>query len=215
MQCHHASTVTTLHAITYCECMARWAPDSRGRLESAAFELFEAKGFVATTVPEIAERAGLTTRTFFRHFADKREVLFVDGAMATYAQQVIAEDPSHLAPIAVVRHLLQRCAAEQFAGREARIRRVRAIVATDAMLRERELAKRHELATATEAGLIERGFDDVSARLLGDLAVTVMYLAVDRWLESPEAGLSTCIDDVFEVHAGLHGDRAASPPLRR
>ncbi|BDZ39910.1 TetR/AcrR family transcriptional regulator [Microbacterium suwonense] len=73
--------------------MARWAPDSRGRLENAAFELFEAEGFSATTVPEIAERAGLTTRTFFRHFADKREVLFADGAMSEYAQQIIADAP--------------------------------------------------------------------------------------------------------------------------
>src|SRR5690606_1710260 len=155
--------------------MVRWAPDSRGRLESAALELFEANGFAATTVPEIAERAGLTTRTFFRHFADKREVLFVDGAMVAYARQVIEEAPDGLAPIEVVRHLLRRSAAEQFTGRD-HVRRVRAIVATDPMLRERELAKRQELSAVTEAGLITRGADEISARLLADLTVTVMYL---------------------------------------
>ena len=56
--------------------MGRWKPDARGRLEQAAFELFTERGFEQTTVAEIAERAGLTERTFFRYFADKREVLF-------------------------------------------------------------------------------------------------------------------------------------------
>lgn len=192
--------------------MARWAPDSRGRLESAAFELFEAKGFAETTVPEIAERAGLTTRTFFRHFSDKREVLFVDGAMSTYAQQAIEEAPSGLPPIEVVRHLLRRSAEEQFTGRADRIRRVRAIVVTDPMLRERELAKRDELSAAVDAGLTERGVDELSARLLADLAVTVMYLAVDRWLASPDPGadLSAHVDEVLDAHSALHGDRRES-----
>ncbi len=56
--------------------MGRWQPDARGRLTEAAFELYGERGFEQTTVAEIAERAGLTERTFFRHFADKREVLF-------------------------------------------------------------------------------------------------------------------------------------------
>jgi len=192
--------------------MARWAPDSRGRLERAAWELFEANGFAATTVPEIAARAGLTTRTFFRHFADKREVLFVDGAMAAYAQQVIQDAPAELAPIEIVRHLLRRAAAEQFTGRD-HVRRVRAIVATDPTLRERELGKRHELSGVTEAGLIARGADEVSARLLADLTVTVMYLAVDRWLGSPETGpeLAAFVDEVLDAHAELHGDSGPDP----
>ena len=56
--------------------MGRWEPDARGRLVKAAMELYGERGFEQTTVAEIAERAGLTERTFFRHFADKREVLF-------------------------------------------------------------------------------------------------------------------------------------------
>jgi AcrR family transcriptional regulator len=196
--------------------MARWAPDSRGRLETAAWELFEAKGFAATTVPEIAERAGLTTRTFFRHFADKREVLFLDGAMAAYAQQVILDAPAELTPTDVVRHLLRRAAAEQFTGRD-QVRRVRAVVATDPTLRERELAKRHELSGAIEAGLVARGADAVSARLLADLTVTVMYLAVDRWLASPETGLALAVfvDEVLDAHAALHAGRGSASAAAR
>ena len=63
-------------AIKYDRGMTRWEPNARGRLERAALELYGERGFEQTTVAEIAERAGLTERTFFRHFADKREVLF-------------------------------------------------------------------------------------------------------------------------------------------
>jgi AcrR family transcriptional regulator len=58
------------------EYMGRWEPDARGRLEQAALDLYQDRGFEQTTVTEIAERAGLTERTFFRYFADKREVVF-------------------------------------------------------------------------------------------------------------------------------------------
>lgn len=185
--------------------MARWAPGSRGRLENAALELFEAKGFAATTVPEIAARAGLTTRTFFRHFDDKREVLFADGAMSVYAREAIEGAPLELTPIELVRHLLHRSANEQFQEREDRIRRVRAIVMAEPTLRERELAKRHELSASIEAGLVARGIQEVPARLLADLSVTVMYLAVDRWLASPDGGpgLSVFIDEILDVHQGM------------
>lgn len=187
--------------------MARWAPDPRGRLESAAFDLFETHGFAATTVPEIAERAGLTTRTFFRHFADKREVLFAEAAMTAFAQQAIEEVPSDLTPIEAVRHLLHRAAAERFSGQSERIGRVRAIVATDSTLRERDLAKRHDLSAAVAEGFLARGVDEVRARLLGDLTVSVMYLAVGHWLASPASSvdLEDIVDEVLEAHAGLHG----------
>ena len=62
--------------IAYDQGMGRWEPDARGRLERAAMELYIERGFEQTTVTEIARRAGLTQRTFFRHYADKREVLF-------------------------------------------------------------------------------------------------------------------------------------------
>ena len=59
--------------------MSRWEPNAPGRLQQAAFELYTERGYDQTTVAEIAARAGLTERTFFRHFADKREVLFEGG----------------------------------------------------------------------------------------------------------------------------------------
>ena len=80
--------------------MSRWEPNARGRLEQAAAELFADRGYDQTTVADIAARAGLTERTFFRHFADKREVLFA-GADALREQLVstVAEAPRPLAPL--------------------------------------------------------------------------------------------------------------------
>src|SRR4051812_6525431 len=79
IKCHHHSTAMTLCAIAMIGGVSRWEPDAQGRLQAAALELFEERGFEQTTVEDIATRAGLTKRTFFRHFADKREVLFGGG----------------------------------------------------------------------------------------------------------------------------------------
>ena len=85
----------------------RWAPDARGRLERAAFELFTEQGYPATTVPQITARAGLTTRTFFRHFADKREVIFGGDEIPEQASRLIRAAPPGLVPVDVVRLVLQ------------------------------------------------------------------------------------------------------------
>src|ERR1700743_1730709 len=75
--------------------MGRWAPGSKGRLEEAALDLFCERGYEETTVADIAARAGLTKRTFFRYFADKREVLFAGSAIleATFVEGVLAAPP--------------------------------------------------------------------------------------------------------------------------
>ena len=81
-------------AIKYDRGMTRWEPDARGRLEQAALELYGERGFEQTTVAEIAKRAGLTERTFFRHFADKREVLFGGaGALQELLVSTVASAP--------------------------------------------------------------------------------------------------------------------------
>src|SRR5271154_5828231 len=86
--------------LTYPEHMARWEPDARGRLVQAAMELYSERGFEQTTVAEIAERAGLTERTFFRHFADKREVLFAGAdALQELVVSAVAGAPESAAPI--------------------------------------------------------------------------------------------------------------------
>src|ERR1700731_4121568 len=88
--------------IGYDRGMARWEPDSRGRLEQAALALYGERGFEQTTGAEIAARAGLTERTFFRHFADKREVLFGGGELQELLVSAVAGAPDSAAPMDAV-----------------------------------------------------------------------------------------------------------------
>src|SRR5215471_3367257 len=88
--------------------MGRWEPNARGRLEQAALELYVERGFAQTTVAEIAERAGLTERTFFRHFADKREVLFAGADnLQEFLVSAVAGAPDSVPPIEAVAAALE------------------------------------------------------------------------------------------------------------
>src|ERR1700679_3793706 len=90
----------SVSVVTYDRDMVRWEPNARGRLESAAMELYRERGFDQTTVAEIAARAGLTERTFFRHFADKREVLFGgSGSLQDLLVGTLASTPDSVPPI--------------------------------------------------------------------------------------------------------------------
>src|SRR3954449_689656 len=108
--------------------MARWEPDARGRLEKAAMELFRERGYPRTTVQDIAERAGLTERTFFRYFADKREVLFSGSeALLELFESAVANAPDSLAPIDAVGEALT-AVATFFDGRIEHSRRRQAVI---------------------------------------------------------------------------------------
>ena len=171
-------------------------------------QLFAEQGFAATTVPQIAAHAGLTTRTFFRHFADKREVLFGDGEIPAHAAALMRDAPADLDPLALVGERLRIVADAVFAGRRAEVRQVRSIIATDEALQERDLRKRAALAEAVRLGFEDRGEPPLRAALLGDLAVSVLHVAFDRWLDDPAADadarpLGDVIDEVLAASAGL------------
>jgi AcrR family transcriptional regulator len=168
--------------------MARWAPGALERLQQAAMELFAEHGFEATTVAEIAERAGVTERTFFRYFPDKREVLFAgeDRFEAAFVDAITAA-PDRTSPIGLLVAALDAVggALQETRGREhARMRN--GIVAANEQLRERELLKLAKLSRAVTAALVARGVADVPARLAGDLAVSVFATAFARWIAPGE-----------------------------
>src|ERR1700745_1930889 len=119
--------------------MSRWEPNARGRLEQAALQLFIERGFDETTVAEIAQRAGLTERTFFRHFADKREVLFWgQDTLIGLVTAHTAGAPNAASPFDAVGEAL-RAVGEIFEGRREHARRRQAVVAANPGLQEREL----------------------------------------------------------------------------
>ena len=164
--------------------MARWSPDARGRLERAALELFVEQGFAATTVPQITARAGLTTRTFFRYFADKREVFFAGDEIPDVARRLLTEAPADLDPVTLLEQGLRQVAAERFDGRRDEIRQRRAVILAEPALRERDAQKRDDLVRIIRPALVARGVDPVGAALLAELTVVVLHVALDTWLDA-------------------------------
>jgi AcrR family transcriptional regulator len=163
--------------------MARWTPGARGRLEQAAFVLYSENGFDNTTVAEISARAGLTERTFFRHFADKREVLF-SGATTLQDELVgaTANAPDDVAPIEAVAAGLE-AAAVLLSERVALARQRQAIIASSAELRERELIKLASLGDALAETLRERGVGEPAASLTAEIGIAVFRTAFERWID--------------------------------
>lgn len=188
----------TRRVIAYPRTVARWSPDARARLERAAFELFAEQGFAATTVPEITARAGLTTRTFFRHFADKREVFFAGDEIPALARDVLASAPPDLDPVTLLEQGLRQVALDRFDGRWAAVRQRRDLVAAEPSLRERDAQKRDDLVAVIRPGLMARGVEPLEAALLAELTVTVLHVALGAWLEHPtEESLADVVTACF------------------
>jgi AcrR family transcriptional regulator len=163
--------------------MGRWEPDARGRLMQAAFALYGERGFEQTTVAEIAERAGLTERTFFRHFTDKREVLFAGAdALQELLVSTVAKAPASLAPIDAAAAGLEAAGALIQDGGELAQQR-QAIIAASAELRERELIKLASLATALAEALRRRGVHNPAASLTAEAGIAVFKVAFERYVE--------------------------------
>jgi AcrR family transcriptional regulator len=161
--------------------MARWQPDARGRLEAAALELFRERGFEQTTVTDIAARAGLDKRTFYRLFGDKREALFSGGQLLEEIL-VKAVGDSDAAPFEAVIAAFRRAADELFVDRLDLVRVRQTIIEGSPELKERELRKMGSLAAAVTAALCAKGVDETTATLATESGVTVFRAAFARWV---------------------------------
>lgn len=179
--------------------MSRWQPNARGRLEQAALELYTERGFDQTTVAEIAERAGLTERTFFRYFADKREVLFWgQGALMELITKHIADAPDSASPIDAVGAGL-KATGELFEGRREHARRRQTVIDANAGLQERELIKLASLAVAIAGELSRRGVGEPAAKLTAETGVAVFKVAFDRWISATkETGLAHVVAESLD-----------------
>lgn len=197
--------------------MSRWQPNARERLAGAALELFVEQGFASTTVPEITARAGLTTRTFFRHFADKREVLFdSEDSLPALASRIIADAPAELSPIQVITGGLDTVASVQFSGDIAHFRTRRAVIHADEGLRERELRKMSALSEAISHGFQERGLDELRATLIAHVTATVFSVAIGRWLdEDKPAAISELLHDTLAVLRSVMDEPHPDGPTRK
>jgi AcrR family transcriptional regulator len=166
--------------------MGRWEPNAQGRLQQAALELFDERGFEQTTVEEIAQRAGLTKRTFFRHFSDKREVLFGGGEELREAfVSAIAGAPGSAAPLDAVAASLEAAGAV-LQDRRPFARRRQRVIAANAELQERELVKLASIAAALADALRARGVQEPAASLTAEAGIAVFRIAFERWVAADD-----------------------------
>ena len=179
--------------------MPKGGEDVRGRLQRAALDLFRKHGYDRTTSAEIAALAGVTERTFFRHFADKREVLF-DGQAKLGAALLerIAAAPAALGPLATLLAVFRSVTPMIEANRPFAEPRQHVIAATPA-LQERELAKHAALAASLVAALQARGLDRRQATLATQAGMAAFVQATLAWLEDPRHSLEIHLDETFRL----------------
>jgi AcrR family transcriptional regulator len=161
--------------------MARWEPNARNRLVDAALELFQERGYDRTTVGEIATRAGLTERTFFRYFADKREVLFGrSGDLEKGIAEAISGAPATTSPLDAVVGGLEAAAAAFPPRRDYRARQ--RLIAAHPELHERDLIKLASLSSAIAEALRVRGVSEPGASLAAEAGIAIFKIAFERWV---------------------------------
>ena len=183
--------------------MPRSGEDARRRLQKAALELWGERGYEATTTAQIAERAGVTERTFFRHFPDKREVLF-DGAaeMRSILIEALDKAPAKLSPLNALQFAFS--ALEPMFEQNRPYSRLRQkIIAETPALRERELSKFSLLTTEVAEALEHRGVEAGRAVLTAQIARTAFEHAVSSWADSSKETLTKALDRAFKELRGL------------
>ncbi|OXR40769.1 putative HTH-type transcriptional regulator [Nocardia cerradoensis] len=191
--------------------MGRWEPGARERLVVAAVDLFTEQGYDATTVAQIAERAGVTKSTFFRHFPDKRELLVAgQETLSRLLAEGIAEAPADACPLEAVAAGLERASAAMGPMNRELAPRLKAAVAASAELQERDALKSVGLAAAMTEALITRGVPDATAALASEFGVLAFKRGFAEWSE----GEREASDELARhVLSALDELRAASAAL--
>ena len=184
--------------------MTRWQPNARGRLRQAALELYGEHGFDQTTVAQIAQRAGLTERTFYRHFSDKREVVFA-GEVHRVLVSTLADAPASTTPIEAVTEALLAAGAV-LDGRRDLTRRRQAVIAANPPLQQHEQVKYATIVADLAEALRERGVEPSSARLAAEAGVVVFRTAFERWIDEDEPReFGTLVRDTLDELAAVIG----------
>ena len=178
--------------------MPRSGADARRRLQQAALELYQERGYEQTTTAEIAARAGVNERTFFRHFPDKREVLFAGEAdLRAALTQEVAEAPDGLQPFEILLRAFRRAGRILEENRPFSEPRLGIIAATPT-LRERELAKNAMLTQAVAQALRERGVPDQVADLAAQTGWATFHHALENWIDDPSHSVDEHLTRAFE-----------------
>lgn len=167
--------------------MARWEAGTTQRLQAAALELFATRGYEQTTAAEIAQAVGLTERTFFRHFSDKKEVLFFgQEAFAKAFLDGVDASPAGASPLQIIKSALLNAATSFPDERRPYSRARQVVIDQNPALQERELHKLADLATTMTEALRQRGVNETAAALAAESGVTVFGISFAHWIREGE-----------------------------
>ena len=191
--------------------MGRWEPGARERIVVAGLDLFTEQGYDDTTVAQIAERAGITRSTFFRHFPDKRELLAAgQETLSRLLAEGIADAPGDATPLDAVAAGLVRASSEMGPANRELGPRISAAVAASTELQERAVLKNVGLAAAMTEALAARGVPDPVAHLAAELGVLAFKRGFARWTEADSGATDplapytlAALDDLREASAAL------------
>ncbi|GAX52380.1 TetR/AcrR family transcriptional regulator [Streptomyces olivochromogenes] len=187
--------------------MGRWEPNAHGRLAAAALELYSERGYEQTTVAEIARRAGLTERTFFRHYADKREVLFAtSGEFQELFVRAVAGALKSAAPIDALAVGLD-AVSEMLTDQRDCVRTRQAVIMANPELQERDLIKLTSMSAALADTLRRHGVTEPAASLAAEAGVAVFKVGFERWVAGDEERelsrlMRESLDELKAVTAG-------------
>lgn len=171
--------------------MGRWEPGARERLVVAAVDLFNEQGYDATTVAQIAERAGLTRSTFFRHFSDKRELLVAgQETLSRLLADGIIEAPTDATPLEAVALGLQHASGAMGPENRELGPRIRAAVAASTELQERDALKSMGMAAAMTDALVTRGVPEATSHLAAELGVLAFKRGFAEWSEGGDRAIA-------------------------
>ncbi|MBB4005578.1 TetR/AcrR family transcriptional regulator [Aurantimonas endophytica] len=186
--------------------MVKKAENARERFESAAYALFQDHGYAETTVPQIAAKAGLTERTFYRYFSDKREVMFwrADAHRSAIMKEIM-NAPVGLHPLDVVAGSFSAI-APFIDGHRPIVKLRQSLISAYVELHERELMKLHNLALAIDSGLQQRGIQPSFSRVLAEIGAAVFKVALQNWrADEAKSGFVHHVQAASrEFQAGLH-----------
>lgn len=178
--------------------MPRDAEKVRRRLQEAALKLFETRGYEETTAADIAVEAGVTQRTFFRHFPDKREVLFSgEDEFIGALQRAVINAPQNLGPLQALFHAFPSVEPFFVKNRSFTAPRQR-IIAGHPALQERAQTKTRAVAAALESAFRQRGVSDRAAGLAAQVGMAAIGHAVGEWFESGSADLGAYVEQAFK-----------------
>lgn len=171
-------------------------------MQEAALELFLEKGYDGTTAAEIAARAGVTERTFFRYFPDKREVLFNEAELNARLDAAVAEAPSKLGPLEVVLWAFQSV-APMFEENLPFAEPGQAVIAQTPALQERQLAKTALVTRTIAEALQRREIEPALAGLVAATSMAVTAHGLQTWIQDPSSPLAEHFEKAFRVLQGL------------